>query len=536
MSLKLLSKNKLFLSVLFLIFLGYIWLAWQPAEVLLTKVLVDDSFYYFKTASNLVKGFGPTFDGEHLTNGYHPLWMGINMLVYRFWGYDKLLPIHILLTVGAVLFLLNNLILFEILFSFTANSFLSSLLVLAYALNPWNLSFYLGGLETPLALFLFLVFFRLALKTFSKHSERDFLWLGMVGGLMILSRLDYGVYFAFVSGFFAWKTKDWKKTSVLVLPAVFLAAPWFLYNYFYFGSFIPASGLAYTLINHRLWFYKPRTLTYILIWCLHNFLGTVSFTFNTINLPVYYAAKNLLKSFFWMAGLCLTPTLIVLYFYKKRKEEFLNFCKELFSLKEWSALLVFFFGYFLLVIAHGAVRWSGRPWYFATFPILAMIFIAIILSRPYLYFYRENLLIALFILLGVLNLSNFKSILSENDGQLEMYQTSLWMRDNLPPDARVAAFNSGIHGYFSDRFVMDSDGLINNSAYEAMKNNRLWDLFKEAKIGYIADYDITLTYRFKSFLGIDDAMSHLSKLDTSKSISRTGKYGGSNVNVYKIAY
>ena len=86
-----LKENKIFLVILFLIFFIYLWLAWQPIEKLLSAFLVDDAFYYFKPALNLAGGLGPTFDGEHLTNGYHPLWMGIVAVVYYFFPDDKIL-------------------------------------------------------------------------------------------------------------------------------------------------------------------------------------------------------------------------------------------------------------------------------------------------------------------------------------------------------------------------------------------------------------------------------------------------------------
>jgi len=44
----------------------------------------DDAFYYFQIARNIVSLHRSTFDGTHLTNGYHPLWMltlvGLGML------------------------------------------------------------------------------------------------------------------------------------------------------------------------------------------------------------------------------------------------------------------------------------------------------------------------------------------------------------------------------------------------------------------------------------------------------------------------
>ncbi len=43
----------------------------------------DDFFYYAEVARNLAAGHGSTFDGIHLTNGYHPLWMLVILLLYK---------------------------------------------------------------------------------------------------------------------------------------------------------------------------------------------------------------------------------------------------------------------------------------------------------------------------------------------------------------------------------------------------------------------------------------------------------------------
>ena len=43
----------------------------------------DDFFYYAQVARNLATGDGSTFDGIHQTNGYHPLWMFVLVLLYK---------------------------------------------------------------------------------------------------------------------------------------------------------------------------------------------------------------------------------------------------------------------------------------------------------------------------------------------------------------------------------------------------------------------------------------------------------------------
>ena len=52
---------------------AHLWAAWRPLPALLTKFVGDDMFYYLQIARNIARGAGATFDGETLTNGFHPV-------------------------------------------------------------------------------------------------------------------------------------------------------------------------------------------------------------------------------------------------------------------------------------------------------------------------------------------------------------------------------------------------------------------------------------------------------------------------------
>lgn len=532
----LLKENKL-LFILLLVFLGYFLMIWQPIDKLLVQFMADDAFYYFKTASNIVSGLGPTFDGENITNGYHPLWMGISVLVYYLIPDNKILPIHIILSLSVLLYFATTLLIWKIISRWLFNKWAQALLVLAYALNPWNASVYLNGLETPLALFLLVSSFFLFLRILEKRENylSDFFILGAVAGLLILARLDYGLFVAAIFFYFLWRNGFlWKSLWAFAVPTAIIAAPWFLYNYLYFGSLIPASGLSYTLINHRLWFYKDRTLIQIVFWSIYNFFGTIAFIFRTVGIPVFYSGWNLVKSF-WSLMAVFGPIITAIsYFYIYKKEQFNNFLKDLFYSPGGRAFLVFSAAFLGLVVAHGAIRWSGREWYFAGFQFLTIIFLSLLFKQEMRIIYKKIILSVLAVFLALSYFFAWKNFFNQNINQLEMYQVAIWIENNLPADARIAAFNSGIHGYFSGHFVMNSDGMINNLAYEAMKKNSLWGLFEKEHIEYIADYEITLTYRYKSFLGIDNPFERVQKIDLPADIDRSGNYGGSHVNIYKI--
>lgn len=536
---KSLKDNRLFLGALLPVFAGYLLLAWQPIEKLLSAFLVDDSFYYFKPASNLAMGLGPTFDGEHLANGYHPLWMGISAAIYYLFPGDRILPIHIILTLSVLFFFGSAFFCWKIISRLVADRSARIILILSYALNPWNVSNTLNGLETPLALFMLSALFWILLGILDgRNNISDFLMLGAVGGLAVLARLDHGLFLAAIFLYFVFSGKfSWKSVSAFFLPAFLLAAPWFMYNYLYFGSPIPASGLSYTMINYRLWFYKDRSAIQVVLWSLYNFLGTVAFTLRTIGLPNYYSGYDLWKSFLSLSAIFLPVMSAVTYFYVVRKNQFLEYLRKIMSSGEWKALVIFFAAYSGLVIVHGGIRWSAREWYFASFSFLVSISLALFIGGIHLSDYRRRILIFFALLLGLSFFISWGNVFTQYGSQREMYNTAMWVRDNLPEDARIAAFNSGILGYFSDHYVMNSDGLINNSAFEAMKRNRLWDLFKKERIDYIVDYEITLTYRFKTFLGIENPLANVKRIELPATSGPSFKgYGGSSEGVFRIIY
>lgn len=51
--------------------------AWADMPTIVLEATSDDAFYYFQIARNIATGHNVTFDGETLTNGFHPLWMAL---------------------------------------------------------------------------------------------------------------------------------------------------------------------------------------------------------------------------------------------------------------------------------------------------------------------------------------------------------------------------------------------------------------------------------------------------------------------------
>jgi hypothetical protein len=77
-----------------------------------------------------------------------------------------------------------------------------------------------------------------------------------------------------------------------------------------------------------------------------------------------------------------------------------------------------------------------------------------------------------------------------DNGAYQTYLAARWVARNLPLDATIAAWNSGVVGYWSDRTVINLDGLANGVEYyrDVLRGDvSLMDYLHEHNVGYIID-------------------------------------------------
>ena len=66
-------------------------------------------------------------------------------------------------------------------------------------------------------------------------------------------------------------------------------------------------------------------------------------------------------------------------------------------------------------------------------------------------------------------------------------EAARWLEANTPPEARIGSFNAGILGYFSDRTVVNLDGVVNEDAYRARRYGLTRPYVCEQEIRYLVD-------------------------------------------------
>lgn len=199
----------------------------------------DDILITLRTSLNWEHGHGPVFNpGERVAGYTHPLWflvLSVAGMLSDSWIYGTLW-ICIALSIAALSYVIVR----------TRNwwqfATVASCLLLSNTIADWSTS----GLETPLAAVLFCALFAVGVARTVGHSAL----LGMLVGLLLLTRLDFAVLLApwLVSVLIwgKWSLRQWQAMAVTIC-APLLA--WFAFAYWYYGYALPATFAAKTNVE-----------------------------------------------------------------------------------------------------------------------------------------------------------------------------------------------------------------------------------------------------------------------------------------------
>ncbi len=203
--------------------------------------VMDDIFYYTKTAANFwSKGFY-TFDGITHTNGFHPLWMWICTVLALPLGTHAIdwLPTlavagNVLAIVAAAHFCFAALRLLN--FSAPFAVFLSGLPAL---LVPYQ--YLLNGMETGVLWLTYSALGWYLTRQISTNRPLSPLRLGFLSALVFLSRLDSAVLLIFIYILGAYKL-GFRVFFLAGICMLMLVAPYLAWNMKVGGSPLPVSG------------------------------------------------------------------------------------------------------------------------------------------------------------------------------------------------------------------------------------------------------------------------------------------------------
>jgi hypothetical protein len=158
--------------------------------------------------------------------------------------------------------------------------------------------------------------------------------------------------------------------------------------------------------------------------------------------------------------------------------------------------------YHLIIIARGIESSPYFVWYRSPLFIFLIITFCYAVSMIQNLFFNKGFqfapqltMVLGLIIIGVSGLwfvqKTNTSISRADDLSNQRYRAAIWISENLPEDAVLASWNAGELGYFSNRPVINLDGLINSvDYYEAVLTGpvSLTDYLKDNQVDYVVDY------------------------------------------------
>jgi hypothetical protein len=458
-------KNKLILILIAGLFIRLL-ISWQDVTLLVERIVLDDSFYGYKIAMNIASGNGLTYNGIDTTNGFQPLWVFIITPVFLFIK-NIYLAVNVILTIETILDLVNIFLIYKLarLLFDERVALLSSLI---WALNPLVMFQTLCGVDVTIYVIFVLASVYFYYKNCKRMGKNELVILGVLLGMTILSRMDGIFLLSVIAIHMFWKVRKNKIKKILCLASVsfLVTLPWFAWSFLEFGTILQSSGIASYYSSHGITPYydltQPTSIQDTLVMTAESFvrafgslahqLGVVDFNVNAVTI--------LLLSFF-----------VLTFFWSARH------WKKMLIPIVFSALLILFYAGYLWGIQ---IRYMTAIIPFLTIMIAAGFYEKINKTRLKISF--------TFFLTLVIILILFNGVQQWERGyfvwQKELYKDAIWVSENTPEDAVVGGFASGISLYFSNRTLINLDGVLNFDAIDAILNRSIYQYMKSRNITY----------------------------------------------------
>ncbi|HZU84186.1 MAG TPA: hypothetical protein VE987_14755 [Polyangiaceae bacterium] len=446
----------------------------------LLGVVPDDAFYYFTIARNIATRGLSSFDGLNATNGYHPGWMAVLVVLARLVPgpipfVRVALAAAFALHVGATALLVAAL-----------KRWLPAAAALAagalWVINPLPINLAIQGMEASLYIFslalaLWVYSARIAPRAGAAStgapSDRDLVLFGLSLSLCVLSRTEAIVLVAVVVAAVAWSLRPSSARSLAVIGASFVAGftPWLVYTHHAVGSYVQHSGSMKMLWASSA---PPQPILARTTSVLRYVLG------GWVTYPVLGVPGGAMIDLRVIGDTAITAALVFAVVRGITRGETRPLAR---------AAIVLLAGTGLTGVVYALFFSDMQYWYKAQpgFVFFVLVYVAAesILRRRGPAVGRWALGVAL----GVMALSLVARLKTLNSYPWQRDVLSSQQRfDRMVPEGAVfGAFNAGIPGYFSSHTVVNLDGLVNNPIYDYYRRRELDRYIDESPIAYIAD-------------------------------------------------
>ena len=438
---------------------------------LMDKPVGEDGYYMLTVADNIAAHGTITYNGGIPATGIQPLatvvFAALDVFVRIFQG-GPLALIRVVFLVSSALFVFFAYQISRIAASLCSRDVASPAAALAFLLTLFDYTLFrlfTYGLETGIYLVCIAACVSITIRIGKVRvtGTRNMVWLGVLGGLAGEARIDFGLLFAFVLAVLLYRR--WITVSKALgagLIALLLVSPWFLFVHRVSGSWLPSSGAAEsTPIASAT--ALPR-LQAMFVAVISNF---APWSFGVSSRTTLAAA--IVSCAVLAVGL---PA-----YRRKRAAGTHTQLTEILTL--WApGLVVLVFAYYLLFNSSQFYYRYASPLAVLTIPALAILLAKLPTPRRWVTGVTA-LMVCSFVLwtAGSLHIGNVSNSQAVAAGYIQR---------NFPR-AHVAAFQSGVLGYFN-RNVENLDGKLNGPALQATRHHDLPGFLDREGVDVLIDW------------------------------------------------
>ena len=440
------SRAPLFLIAAVALFMALFFLAAGMHRLLIA--VPDDAAYYFKIAGNAAGGRGLTFDGINRTNGFQPLWLYILTALFAVChGAPEtmcriVLVLQVILLAGAA----------ALLHSLVARFFSRRTVLLCLALFAFFVFIpSANGMESAILVLSLaaVLYFGASAGVFVRRDARREPVFGLLLGLLVLARLDM-IFVPLVVLVFACAraiaARGERRLHIARAAGVFggfavVVAPYLIYNRVSFGAVMPISGALKSS-------FPAVTLS--------------GYALSTLGVRAWLGLLMALGYLIWSLVRLRAPA---------RGREALGLFRTAMSVMAIAILLHFLHSVLFM-------KWAVFHWHYVPYVFFGAVSVCEPAERMLQgggskrgdFLYRS--ILTAVIVLG--SLATFKNLSRppEMDWRSAAYDAGLWARENTAKEAVFAMKDAGNFGYFSERRVINLDGVVNNREYQAALRER----------------------------------------------------------------
>ena len=242
------TRNIVNSSTFLIVVMACAWIFYTPLRnpTRIMPFVEDDFYYYLKVAQNVAAGLDSTFDGITRTNGYHPLYFVVLVFISKFAA--SLVGIFrglwLLWVVAAAATFLSARKLLE---RPGTGPFLTNALALVFLIPCVHI--FCGGMEVTLTLPLGLGLLLAFRSQPANWPFRRSVGIGLLAALTVLSRLD-AVFLVLLLLIFTLVEPEqrrgigFRQIGGFAIGGGPLLLAYFVFNRFYFHTWMPVSGTA----------------------------------------------------------------------------------------------------------------------------------------------------------------------------------------------------------------------------------------------------------------------------------------------------